>query len=121
MKLCNKIKGVGVNERMELRVCASNRCVAYTTKGTKCRRRLREPEAVGHFCCESHVSPNLNDLCTDGCFICNSEDGHIVILECNHAMHEACIRKWFEKNKQCPLCRFKSRRELYKTEPRLEE
>ncbi len=44
----------------------------------------------------------------DICCICQvSYDNNEIIrkLPCNHTMHQHCIDIWFEKNKNCPMCR----------------
>ena len=44
----------------------------------------------------------------DGCAICidGVEMNKLMIrLECNHFYCNECIRKWFEKNVSCPVCR----------------
>ena len=44
----------------------------------------------------------------DGCAICidGVEIRKLMIrLDCNHFYCSQCIRKWFEKNITCPLCR----------------
>ena len=44
----------------------------------------------------------------DGCAICidGVETNKMMIrLDCSHFYCNACIRKWFEKSKSCPLCR----------------
>ena len=28
-----------------------------------------------------------------------------MILNCKHDYHEECIKKWFERNKICPICK----------------
>jgi hypothetical protein len=44
----------------------------------------------------------------DICCICQvSYDNNEIVrkLPCNHTMHQHCIDIWFEKNKNCPICR----------------
>ena len=28
-----------------------------------------------------------------------------VLLNCKHDYHEECIKKWFERNNKCPICK----------------
>ncbi|KAI3785494.1 hypothetical protein L1987_44613 [Smallanthus sonchifolius] len=51
------------------------------------------------------------------CAICVEEyqaDKLIGILPCKHTYHEECIKNWFKKKKECPICR-----ELRSGSPRL--
>ena len=43
----------------------------------------------------------------DGCAICidGVEMNKMMRLDCSHFYCGECIRKWFEKNKTCPLCK----------------
>lgn len=43
----------------------------------------------------------------DVCSICIVDDGDFVSIDCGHAFHEQCIRKWISKCKTCPICRYK--------------
>ena len=47
---------------------------------------------------------NSDDIC---CICQQSYDNNEIIrkLPCNHTMHQHCIDIWFEKNKNCPMCR----------------
>jgi hypothetical protein len=42
------------------------------------------------------------------CSICNTNHFMVesCITECQHTFGEACLKKWFEKSKTCPNCRF---------------
>lgn len=42
------------------------------------------------------------------CSICLEEfqcDGKALILSCNHYFHEACIKRWFQEQNFCPICK----------------
>lgn len=41
------------------------------------------------------------------CVICFDDINYdnLAILKCNHYFHEDCIKKWFESNLNCPICR----------------
>eukprot|EP00760_Papus_ankaliazontas_P029924 PhM_4_TR4531/c0_g1_i1/m.61955 len=46
----------------------------------------------------------------ESCLICQDEYGtsraqRVVSLPCSHTYHDACINKWFDKEKTCPVCR----------------
>lgn len=46
----------------------------------------------------------------DSCAIClkNYKEKEILtILFCNHSFHKECIKRWFENNNNCPICRQK--------------
>ncbi len=47
---------------------------------------------------------NSDDIC---CICQQPYDNNEIIrkLPCNHTMHQHCIDIWFEKNKNCPMCR----------------
>ena len=50
----------------------------------------------------------INDNLLNECSICLTEfvnSDNLIILPCNHYYHEACVTKWFEKEKTCPICR----------------
>ena len=36
-----------------------------------------------------------------------NEENDILVLECGHQFHVACIEKWMERKNECPLCRQK--------------
>lgn len=29
----------------------------------------------------------------------------VMLLQCHHVFHEACLREWFQRSVTCPLCR----------------
>ena len=39
------------------------------------------------------------------CPICLDENPDMVLENCNHAFHKACINQWLERSALCPLCR----------------
>ena len=42
------------------------------------------------------------------CPVCSQdydEDDFLVKLFCKHKFHAECIKKWFENNSKCPMCR----------------
>ena len=39
------------------------------------------------------------------CSICYSNINNPCILNCKHVFHKFCIKKWYDKNSTCPLCR----------------
>lgn len=44
----------------------------------------------------------------DSCAIClkNYKEKEILtVLFCNHSFHKECIKRWFENNNNCPICR----------------
>lgn len=46
----------------------------------------------------------------DSCAIClknYKEKETLTILFCNHTFHKECIKRWFENNNNCPICRQK--------------
>ena len=46
--------------------------------------------------------PNIN------CCIClETEHDNIIELPCNHKYHSICIKKYFNYNHTCPICRYK--------------
>ena len=48
------------------------------------------------------------------CPICLSEDGHLKKLVCGHSFHGTCMKLWFSKCLNCPLCRLSFKRETEK-------
>ena len=52
-----------------------------------------------------HQDPKESPTCPV-CFL-EFENSSVIVLDCGHVFHEACIREWREKNKQdiCPTCR----------------
>jgi hypothetical protein len=54
----------------------------------------------------SESIPNISE---DKCSICldNFEPSQkVIVLECNHISHSACLRRWFSEHNTCPQCRF---------------
>ena len=57
-----------------------------------------------------NIKTSVIELNTSGkeCSVCLDEFkvGDIFgKLPCKHMFHEACIKKWFEQNNSCPICR----------------
>ena len=56
-----------------------------------------------------HVAPTLERvLFTDGptCMVClEAHDTRPVAARCGHCFHEACIARWAEQSRMCPVCR----------------
>ena len=44
---------------------------------------------------------------SDNCPICLEELINELVMPCGHQFHTNCILDWFEKNKNCPICRIK--------------
>ncbi len=54
----------------------------------------------------SKINLKSNDKKTV-CSICLEEnDNPMSNTSCDHTFHTICINKWFENNRQCPLCRY---------------
>ena len=57
----------------------------------------------------------INNILNNYCIIClesfaleNNKklpDKDIIFLECKHIFHEGCIKKWFKKYNNCPICK----------------
>jgi len=81
----------------------SERCVATTLKGTRCKKKRRE----GLECCANHARQEVIT-----CAICMTptNDTHI-LANCEHTFCKNCIFEWLttKENKafksSCPLCR----------------
>lgn len=55
------------------------------------------------------IDQKLIDL-NESCVICTesfSLNENVLLLSCNHAYHQDCIRKWFQEQNMCPICRKK--------------
>ncbi|XP_021762655.1 E3 ubiquitin-protein ligase RNF181 homolog [Chenopodium quinoa] len=58
------------------------------------------------------VLPNFKritaDECDEICSICLDDVTENIncVLSCNHGFHEICLRRWFQRKRSCPLCRF---------------
>ncbi|XP_047324672.1 RING-H2 finger protein ATL40-like [Impatiens glandulifera] len=44
--------------------------------------------------------------CSICCFDFEEGDRVVTLPSCNHRFHDGCIRKWFENQTNCPMCRF---------------
>lgn len=69
---------------------------------------------------EEAVEISPEDVKPDDCAICfevfEIENGEVyTVANCNHKFHEACIKKWKERNTTCPFCRGKLPEELGET------
>jgi len=50
---------------------------------------------------------HLSGECLESCSVCLGEytEGELGRrLPCSHRFHQACIDRWLEQSKQCPLC-----------------
>lgn len=59
--------------------------------------------------CELCLRVHAMDAC---CAICQDEyalNESIIRLPCRHIFHEACVLKWLEKHRTCPMCRYEFR------------
>ena len=53
-------------------------------------------------------SQNSLENCTCSICLVNFEDSHTLVMlpECKHVYHEACLDQWLRINSVCPYCRF---------------
>ncbi len=67
----------------------------------------------------------FNDAITeDECPICLSKyriTDKIKELPCRHIFHKKCLKKWFERSDNCPLCKFDIKDEINKRKTELEK
>ena len=78
----------------------SNDCCGVTKQETACKNLGIYPVDGGCFC-YWHV-PRLDSVCV----ICLGRlFGIPQVLQCGHAFHPKCIRKWIKQKKGCPVCR----------------
>ena len=57
---------------------------------------------------------NKLDEANKSCMICLEEfksKEKVVALPCLHLFHKKCIKKWMERKKECPVCKFELTRE----------
>jgi len=85
-----------------------NRCLGYTIKNKKCRKRINYGIL---FCCDEH-KPINKEIIDEGCNLCMDMifDTHdLYNFRCRHAFHKTCYDEWCNfstyANKICIICR----------------
>ena len=76
------------------------------------RKKRRKKRIYNVNCNKSQL---LKNILNNYCIICldffvsknnkNIYDKDIIFLDCEHAFHEKCIKKWFQNHNKCPICR----------------
>lgn len=100
----------------------SDACAAVTRGGAPCRNRARgrHPDLPEHGpLCGVHQRAALRQV---ECAICMApvRGATLKRLECGHAFHRRCVRKWFLRGSlTCPMCRAVCFDELACSHPRL--
>ncbi|OHT04871.1 hypothetical protein TRFO_27544 [Tritrichomonas foetus] len=73
------------------------------------RQSLGSPPAESHFVQSLQEVPFDPSKCAeDACMICLetlTQDEKVVILECGHPFHKACLDPWLKMHSECPNCR----------------
>jgi hypothetical protein len=60
---------------------------------------------IHQYCLKKKIK---NDDYKETCAICQDEykkNNTILLLPCNHTFHLICVKEWFKKNTNCPICR----------------
>lgn len=87
-------------------------CKGITRTNKRCKRSISTDESY----CWSHVDQQSNSYTTvcassesiqeaynDTCPICLENTGHMILLSCNHNIHEECVLGL--TSLECPICR----------------
>ena len=84
------------------------RCCGKNKNSKRCRKKAGISSRYCHIHRRS-TRPNLNDTSVEHCTICLDvlplQDISLVVLDCEHVFHKACITKWLRVKATCPNCR----------------
>lgn len=82
---------------------APSKCISNKLDGSKCTFNSKPDSDY----CGFHMRDKPMIKTEDSCSICLDDVvcDDVCMIDCKHIYHGHCIRKWYNDNNMCPICR----------------